>query len=141
MIAIREMTADAEILACFPAFAALRPHLYEADFVATVRRQQQEGYRIIAVQAEDGTIPAAAGFRYATFLAWGHVLYIDDLTTLPAAQGRGYGGALLDWLIAAAQAQGCNAVHLDTGYTRQAAHRLYLNKGFVLSAHHCAREL
>ncbi len=37
--------------------------------------------------------------------------------------------------------QGCNAVHLDSGYQRHAAYRLYLNKGFVLSSHHLALKL
>lgn len=133
-------TSDAELASCFPAFLALRPHLDLEGFLQQVRRQQAQGYRIVAKQT-DGLVPSAAGYRFAEFLAWGKVLYIDDLTTLEPARGQGHGGALLDWLIAHAREQGCNAVHLDSGYQRHAAHRLYLHKGFVLSSHHLALPL
>ena len=84
---------------------------------------------------------SAAGFRLAEFMAWGRVLYIDDLTTLPEARGQGFAGLLLDWLAEYARQQGCQAVHLDTGYTRHAAHRVYLSKGFELSSHHMAKPI
>lgn len=133
-------SSDAELVACFPAFLALRPHLSEDAFIAQVRRQQSQGYRIVAVRA-GAQVPSAAGYRLAEFLAWGKVLYIDDLTTLESARGQGHGSALLDWLIGHAREQGCAAIHLDSGHQRHAAHRLYLNKGFVLSSHHLALAL
>jgi GNAT superfamily N-acetyltransferase len=132
--------SDEEILACFPAFSALRPHIDRAAFLPQVRRQQPQGFRILA-RKHEGIVKSAAGFRFAEYLAWGKVLYIDDLTTLPDARGQGHAGALLDWLIAHAKEHGCDAVHLDTGYMRHSAHRLYLHKGFQLGAHHMALSL
>ena len=128
---------DAEIASCFPVFGPLRPHLKESDFLPQVRRQQKETYQILALRHE-GKVKSVAGFRYAEFLAWGRLIYIDDLATLPGETGRGYAGALLDWVINHAKERGCDAVHLDTGYARHAAHRLYLNKGFLLNSHHMA---
>jgi GNAT superfamily N-acetyltransferase len=89
----------------------------------------------------DGMVQSAAGFRFAEFLAWGKVLYIDDLTTLPEATSRGFAGTLMDWLVAHAKSSGCQGLHLDTGYTRHAAHRLYLRKGLQLNCHHLALDL
>lgn len=63
-----------------------------------MRRQQIQGYQILALRHE-GVIKSAAGFRFAEFLAWGRVLYIDDLTTLPEARAQGHADGLLDWLI------------------------------------------
>ncbi len=40
---------------------------------------------------------AVAGFRLLRTLFAGDVLYVDDLSTLPEARGRGHAGALLDW--------------------------------------------
>lgn len=131
---------DAEIEACFPAFQALRPHIELPSFLPQVRRQQAQGYRILALRHE-GMVKSAAGFRFAEFLAWGKVLYIDDLTTLPDERGQGFAGSLLDWLIAHAREYQCQAVHLDSGYARHAAHRLYLHKGFLLTSHHLAFNL
>ncbi len=131
--------SDADLIDCFPVFQALRPHLAEADFAPRVRRQAAQGYRILALRRE-GVVRSVAGYRLAEFLAWGKILYIDDLATLPGHTGCGYAGALLDHLIAFARAAGCHAVHLDSGYARQAAHRLYLNKGFRLASHHFSRD-
>ena len=83
--------SDAELAACFPAFHALRPHLSLDAFVQQVRRQSTQGYRIVAVRAGE-QVPSAAGYRFAEFLAWGKVLYVDDLTTLESARGQGHGG-------------------------------------------------
>jgi GNAT superfamily N-acetyltransferase len=80
-------------------------------------------------------------FRIAEFRAWGKVLYIDDLTTLDSERGKGYAGSVLDWLAAHAKQMQCASLHLDTGYTRHAAHRVYLKKGFELNCHHLARQI
>ncbi len=130
---------DAEIESCFPAFSVLRPHIEQKNFLAQVRRQQAQSYQILALR-HDGIVKSAAGFRLAEFLAWGKVLYIDDLTTLPGETANGFAGALLDWLINHAKSCHCQGVHLDTGYARHAAHRLYLRKGFQLNCHHLLLE-
>jgi GNAT superfamily N-acetyltransferase len=131
---------DAEIESCFPVFSALRPHLKQSDFLPQVRRQQTQSYQVLALK-HDGAIKSVAGFRLAEFLAWGKVLYIDDLSTLPGETSRGFAGSLLDWLADYARSRQCQAVHLDSGYTRHAAHRLYLHKGFRLSSHHFAWDI
>lgn len=131
---------DADLQACFAAFKELRPHLSAAEFVPQIRRQQVQGYQVLALRS-DGEVKSAAGFRLGEFLAWGKILYVDDLTTLASERGRGYAGQLLDWLIDHAKTNACKALHLDSGYTRHAAHRLYLRKGLQLSSHHMALEL
>ncbi|MDX9843664.1 MAG: GNAT family N-acetyltransferase [Aquabacterium sp.] len=132
--------SDAELDGCFDAYAVLRPHLARDQFVPQVRRQEAQGFQIVALR-DEGRVKSAAGFRLAEFMAWGRVLYIDDLTTLPEARGRGFAGLLLDWVTEYARRQGCQAVHLDTGYARHAAHRVYLSKGFELSSHHMAKPI
>lgn len=121
--------------ACFGVFSHLRPHLNEDSFVVRVTQQQKEGYNIVYLQ-QQGEVVAAAGFRMCHFLAWGKVLYIDDLITHPEAKRRGFGGSILTWLIEEAERTGCDEVHLDSGYHRHDAHRLYLKKGFKLASHH-----
>src|SRR5690606_16947364 len=124
-----------ELAACFPAFRELRPHLLKDSFLAQVQRQRTQSYEVLALRHE-GEIKSVAGFRISEFLAWGKVLYIDDLSTMEKHRGHGYAGAILDWLIAHARTKSCQQVHLDSGFARHAAHRLYLQKGFVLSSHH-----
>lgn len=126
-----------ELEECFYVFKVLRPHLNEEEFLPQVKRQQAQGFKVLALR-HDGVVKSAAGFRFAEFLAWGKVLYIDDLITLPVEKKRGFAGQLLDWLIAHAQSQKCDGLHLDTGYARHDAHRLYLRKGLQLNCHHLA---
>lgn len=119
----------------------LRPQLTDAaafvDQVDGVQRAQ--GYRLVgAFEDDDEDAVAVAGFREITNLAWGRHMYIDDLSTLPAARGRGHGRALLDWVDAVAEAAGMPLVDLDSGVgeNRQAAHRLYFNAGYRISSYH-----
>jgi GNAT superfamily N-acetyltransferase len=144
-LAVRELPPGETRLA-HPALAALRPaYAQEEEFVARVdERQRPEGFRIVAafVDGRDEAV-AAAGFRVAHSLAWGHYLYVDDLSTLPDARGQGHAGALLDWLVEEGRRLGCDQLHLDSGTApeRFDAHRLYLNHGLAIWAHHFSRVL
>jgi len=125
---------------------ALRTDLAdEESFVQRVDGiQRAEGYRLVAAFAEGEAVAAAvAGFRTGDNLAWGHYLYVDDLSTRPEARKHGHGRRLLTWLTEEAGRLGCDQLHLDSGVglDRADAHRLYLNSGLVISAHHFAQQL
>lgn len=126
---------DAEILRCFPVIAELRPHLVEAEFVERIRRQQRESGYLLAF-VEDAGVKSVAGFRISEFLAWGKILYVDDLVSTSAARSKGHGKLLLDWLVVRARAAGCAQFHLDSGVQRFDAHRFYLRERMIISAHH-----
>lgn len=120
---------------CFAAFKELRPHLDEDTFVERWREQSVTGYEILAVE-KDCEVAAAAGFRMLTTMAWGRILYLDDLIALPRNRGNGYGTVLLRYLQQETIARGCTELHLDTGYARHDAHRSYLRNGFDILCHH-----
>jgi GNAT superfamily N-acetyltransferase len=123
---------------------ALRTHYTdEAEFVRRVDEvQRPEGYRIVGVFDGDRCV-AVAGFRVTHHLAWHDTLYVDDLSTLPEARGRGYGRALLEWCMEEGRRRGCTQFHLDSGVgpEREDAHRLYFNTGLRISAHHFSAPL
>jgi GNAT superfamily N-acetyltransferase len=135
---IRELEG-ADAARAFVAMAELRRLADANTFLERVAVQRREGYRLVG-SFEDGDDDAAgvAGFRVAHFLAWGRVIYVDDLSTRAQYRGRGHAGALLDWLIAEAKRLDCDQLHLDSGVgpDRETAHRLYMNKGMRISAHH-----
>jgi GNAT superfamily N-acetyltransferase len=123
---------------------ALRTELVDEEaFVRAVDDvQRAEGYRLIgAFEEGEPEAAAVAGFRTGHSIAWGHYLYVDDLSTLHDARRRGHGRALLDWLLEEGRRLGCDQFHLDSGvgFDRADAHRLYLNAGMVIAAHHFAR--
>jgi GNAT superfamily N-acetyltransferase len=130
-----------QICSCYSVMVQLRPHLKNAqDFVGQVQRQQAEGCQLAFLQKEE-RVRAVAGFRFLEFLAWGKVLYIDDLVSDAQARKYGYGGRLLKWTVNQAKQSQCDQVHLDSGPQRHDAHRLYLNHGFKIIGHHFALEL
>ena len=137
---IKTATEDQDILKCWEVMHALRPHLEAEAFLPLVKTMQIEGYCLAFIEENDHAV-AAIGFRYLQFLFNGKHIYIDDLSTLPEARGKGYGALLLDHVVELATQKGYAQVTLDSGYLRHDAHRLYLNKGFKLGSHHFVKTL
>lgn len=134
-------TSNEEIQSCYVVMQQLRPHLTDKqDFVEQVQRQLKEGYHLAYLAVGD-EIQALIGFRFLEFLAWGRVLYIDDLITDAHTRRNGFGQQLLKWVIEQARHKNCDQVHLDSGPQRHEAHRLYLNQGFKIIGHHFALDL
>lgn len=143
---IRELLPPHTGLA-FSAMRALRPALRDAAaFAAQVDDvQRAQGYRLLAA-FEDADAPssdavAVLGFRFTTNLAWGRFCYVDDLSTLPEARGRGHATALLERVHAIAAEEGAGTVHLDSGVQpeRAAAHGLYFSRRYRIASYHFSR--
>jgi GNAT superfamily N-acetyltransferase len=137
---IRLAQTDRDIMLCFPVMAQLRTHLQKEEFLARIRRQEQEGYYLVLLE-DDGAVRAVSGFRLGESLAWGKHLYIDDLVTDESSRSHGYGQRLFDWLLDFARARDCGQVHLDSGVQRFGAHRFYLRNRMDIGAHHFALSL
>jgi len=132
--------SDADILACWPVMAQLRPHLKEKDFLSIVRKQIGEGYRLAFIRPKR-RVEAVAGFRVLQSLAWGRFCYVDDLVTDEQVRSQGLGAELMNWLCEYARSEGCNRLELDSGVQRHAAHRFYLRHRMMISCHHFSLEL
>ncbi len=138
---IRRAESDAEIARLFPVIRELRPHLKDADeFVARVRRQQKQGYRLIYVE-DDGVPVACAGYRLVEYLFAGLSLYVDDLICLESHRGKGFAAALMRWMEVRAREEGCETFHLDSGTHRQRAHHFYFRQGLSITSFHFVKKL
>lgn len=145
MVDVREIKVG-QTLKAADALLELRPRWQTpaalADFVDS--RLRPSGYRIVGLfESAASTASSVLGFREAHATAWGHYVYVDDLSTVPAARGRGYADTLLRWVVGEARRLGCEAVHLDSGVgpNRAAAHRLYMRHHLQITSHHFAIEL
>ncbi|GGC54986.1 GNAT family N-acetyltransferase [Hoyosella rhizosphaerae] len=139
MHTIREIHGDTQVGAT--ALLHLRPQWHNKDELANFIDVdlRPRGYRLVG-GFTDG-VPSAvavAGFRENWSTAWGHHLYIDDLSTSPAERGKGHADKLLTWVKEEAIRLGCGAIHLDSGVgeERAAAHRLYMRHQFRIASHH-----
>jgi GNAT superfamily N-acetyltransferase len=135
---IKIATTEEDILKCWDVIFVLRPHLKKEEFVSTVKEMFTEGYQLAYIE-EDGKAASAIGFRYLQYLYNGKHIYIDDLVSLPETRGKGYAGMLLDYVADIARSKGYKYVTLDSGHQRHTAHRLYLNKGYSIVAHHFSK--
>lgn len=108
---IQRASTDEQIRSCHRVMRQLRPHLTEEQaFVEQVQRQLAEGYHLVYCQ-DNGGARVLAGFRFLEFLAWGKVLYIDDLITDSETRRSGHGGKLLKWVIEQGKKAKCAQVH------------------------------
>ncbi len=78
---VREL-APGETALAYVAMRALRPHVAgEEEFVRRVDElQRPQGYRLVAAVEDDGGVSAVAGFRVQDTLAFGPIVYVDDLS-------------------------------------------------------------
>ncbi len=136
---IIEAKTDSEILMCREVILELRPHIEKEKFLSTIKEMMTKGYRLAFVE-ENGIAIGTVGFRYLQFLFNGKHFYIDDLVTLSSARKKGCGSMLLNYVFELAKKEGYKTVTLDSGHHRNDAHRLYLNKGFKIAAHHFIKE-
>ena len=128
--------SDSEILACFEVLKELRPKMKEESFLGTIRLMQAEGYVLSYIKTED-KIVSVAGFRICMNLAAeGNALYVYDLVTSERQRSKGHGENLIKSIIAHANKENCNCVHLDSNVIRHKAHKFYLENGFDIVAHH-----
>ncbi len=142
-MSIRELSPVETHLA-YEAMLELRPDIGTASqFVARVNDvQRPAGYRLVAsFDDRDAAAAGAAGFHIRDMLAWGHYLYVEDLVTREVARRAGHAAALLDWIRAEADRNGCDSFQLDSGVHRHDAHRLYLRWGLAITGHHFGRPL
>jgi GNAT superfamily N-acetyltransferase len=139
---IRIANNNSSILKCFEAMQALRPHLKHETIADMISGMMTRGYHLIYVE-EDNKAAAACGYRFTEHLAWGKVIYIDDLITHPDYRKKGYAKLLLDYVYDQAKKAGCDQLHLDSGGIPQRydAHRLYIKYGFNITSHHFAMNI
>jgi ribosomal protein S18 acetylase RimI-like enzyme len=140
-VTIRHAETEAEIAACFPVMALLRPHLSDiAEFVTRVARQRAAGYCLLAAW-RDGAPIGIAGYRFEESLIRGKFVYVDDLVTATEARRNRIGARLLDAVSAIGRDAGCAYLVLDTALDNVLGHRFYYRQGMLARALRFSRPL
>jgi GNAT superfamily N-acetyltransferase len=124
-----------EIQKTFPVMVQLRPTLSKGRYNDQIRRQEKEGYKLVILE-DEGRALAVAGIRLMESLHAGRFLYIDDLVTDSKNRSKGHGDRLFDWILEYAKKEKCKNIQLDSGVHRFDAHRFYLRKRMMITAHH-----
>ncbi len=135
------MISDPEVLATFDVMKQLRSHLKEGEYPEMVRRMRaSEGYRLVAV-LEGEKVRCVAGFRVRELLAYGKILYVDDLVTDEESRSGSHGRRMMDWLVGEAERSGCAKLQLDSGVQRHRAHGFYFREDMKITSYHFSKDL
>lgn len=124
---IRELESDAAILEAFPLMKALRERIARDTFLVEVRRQQEQGYRLLG-GFEHGVLVVLAGIRRVHTLSRGDHLFVDDLVSDASVRGAGHGRAMMAWIARHAAAERIPRIYLDARIT---AKGFYEKLGFT----------
>jgi len=132
-----------QVVLCKEVLFAFRTNLDETTYIDLIMNMiANQSYKLVYIPNEDHTRAVAfIGYRTMHMLMLGWMIYVDDLYTDPGYRGKGYAGALLDYVDSEAAEAGIRSVHLDSGYMLHDAHRLYLNKGYVLACNHFSKRI
>ena len=123
-----------------PVLTELRPHRTPEQLREMMISQINDGFKLVYA-GNDTEAFAVAGFRTLDMLFSGKTLYVDDLVTHSNHRKKGYAGMLMKWMIQYAKENGYEHFSLDSGHHRKDAHRLYLNHGLDITAHHFGKDV
>ena len=99
--------SEEDIAKCLEVLLLLRPHLSRESYNEAIRLTLADNRKLIFVE-ENGKAVSALVFEWGYNLYRGRYIYIDDLSSLPEARGKGYASELLDWVIDFAKENGYN---------------------------------
>jgi GNAT superfamily N-acetyltransferase len=139
----KEAKTRAQIEFCKEVILQFRTNLSEESYADQVlEMMEKEDFKLRYIPNDNNTKAVAfIGYRPLQMLRTGKIIYIDDLFTSAECRGKGYAGLLLDCVAKEAETTAIQSIHLDSGYTLYDAHRLYLNKGYVLACNHFAKKI
>lgn len=112
----------------------LRSTLLQKDFLDQVKKQQQEGYKLVFVE-DLKKVVSLAGFRITENIASQKTLYVHEFITDETCRLHGYGSKLFDWLVRYAKKEKCMSLQLDSGLERSEAHKFYFRNNMSVCSY------
>jgi ribosomal protein S18 acetylase RimI-like enzyme len=125
---IREITLT-ELDIAYEVLQELRTDLTYNDFENLVYEMRHQEYKMYGIFMGEELV-TYAGVSVQVNLYWRRHLYVYDLVTYSSMRSKGYGKAMLDYLIDIAKMNQCESVVLSSGNHRTDAHRFYEQQGF-----------
>ncbi|CAN7283400.1 GNAT family N-acetyltransferase [Rossellomorea sp. LjRoot5] len=126
-ITIKQLVTDEEWICAYEIMKQLRTDLTLERYMELAQDMRKDGYLLFALFVKD-EIVSLAGVRKSINFYNKHHLYVYDLLTLPSYRSKGYGEELPEHIHFYTKSIGAEYVALESGITRNKAHRFYEQK-------------
>lgn len=118
------LNTEAVWLEALPIAKVLWPELCSETYILRLRSMTVKGYVLFGIRERD-VLVGIAGVQEIELLARGKILWLFDMVIHPAHQGRGFGGALVNFLQGYAKSNGYTRLLLHTSAEREATVEFY----------------
>ncbi len=136
---IRELDLK-ELPEAYEVLSQLREGLTYDEFEDLVYEMRHKEYKMIGA-FEGVELVTYAGVYIQTNLYHKRHLFVDDLVTYDTFRSKGYGDAMMEYLVNYAKVAMCENIVLSSGLHREDAHRFYEKVGFEKRSYHFTRGL
>ena len=107
----------------------LRPDLSYDDYETLIYEMRHQEYRMYGIFLGEELV-TYAGVSVQVNLHWRRHLFVYDLVTYSSMRGKGYGKAMIDYLIDIAKMHRCEHMVINPGNERGGADRFCEQQGF-----------
>jgi len=125
---IRELDLK-ELEIVWEVLCELRVGLDYDEFENLVYDMRAKEYKMFGIFEGEELVTYAGAFIQTNLYHKRH-LFVDDLVTYSSVRSRGYGGAMMEYLLNYAKVGGCENIVLSSGLQRVEAHCFYEKEGF-----------
>jgi GNAT superfamily N-acetyltransferase len=137
---VKYLTTKKELLSIYPLIRQHHTSMKDADFADLTKDLNDTKYKTIGCY-QDEKLVATVGFWIGVRFYCGRYMYVNNFVVDKSQRGNGIGSQVMTWLEKEAKKLGCNAVVLDSYVTNHAAHKFYLNRGYIISNFHFKKDL
>ena len=120
---IRELNLK-ELDIVWEVLSQLRVGLEYDEFENLIYDMRQKEYKMFGIFEGEELVTYAGAFIQTNLYHKRH-LFIDDLVTYDSVRSRGYGDAMIEYLINYAKVGMCENIVLSSGIQRENAHKFY----------------
>jgi GNAT superfamily N-acetyltransferase len=137
---IKELKAEAEMIAQFNLIKQLNVGLKLADYKRMLKDMLKHNYRMIGVYDKTKCI-GISGFWIATKIYSDKYVELDNVVIDEKHRSKGIGKLLCDWILNEAKKQGCKTAMLDAYVENSSGHSFYFREGFIARGFHFIKKL
>ncbi|MBU2019829.1 MAG: GNAT family N-acetyltransferase [Bacteroidetes bacterium] len=137
---LKELTKIEEMLPHLALLNEMYPNLTSAEYANRLEEMVPFRYAQVGVFEGEDCV-GISGYWLHTKVWIGRILELDNVIIKKEYRGKGAGKLIQDYLENKAKENNCRVMVLDAFVTNFAAHKFYMNAGYVAKGYHFVKPL